>query len=107
MNWSSEHLQSAKVAARCSGQRTCAQKKMLFQSFPALCTYVDIEVTHMINALRPSPSIVAYCKHQKLGSEKREEFPIERAHGSLVSRSGVGGGERSAPRNDANFISLS
>ena len=125
MNWSSEHLQSAKVAAHRSKQRTCAYK-MLFQSFPTLCTYVDIEVTHMINGLRPSPSIGAYCKHQnwvvnrpgnetklqhykhqKLGSEKREEFPIERVHGSLVPRSGGGGGERSAPGNDANFISLS
>ena len=64
MNWSSEHLQSAKVAAHRSKQRTCAYK-MLFQSFPTPCTYVDTEVT--INALRPS--IVAYCKHQKLGSE--------------------------------------
>ena len=82
---------------------------MLFQSFPTLCTYVDIEVTHMINALRPSPSIVAYYKHQKLGSEKGEEFPIERAHGSLVLRCGGGGGERSVPGNEANiyFISLS
>ena len=106
MNWSSEHLQSAKVAAHRSKQRTCAYK-MLFQSFPTLCTYVDIEVTHMINALRPSPSFVAYCKHQKLGSEKGEEFPIERAHGSPVPSCGGGGGERSVPGNDANFISLS
>ena len=37
-----------------------------------MCTYVDIEVNHMINALRPSPSIVAYCKHQKLGSENSQ-----------------------------------
>ena len=65
MNWSSEHLRSAKVAAHHSKQRTCAYK-MFFQSFPTLCTYEEIEVTHMINALRPSPSsIVAYCKTGK------------------------------------------
>ena len=47
MNWSSEHLRSAKVAAHRSKQRTCAYK-MLVQSFPTRCTYVDIDVTHMI-----------------------------------------------------------
>ena len=57
----------------------------------------------MINTLRPSPSIVAYCKHQKLSSENGEEFPTERAHGSLVLRCGGGGGERSVPRNEANI----
>ena len=80
---------------------------MLFQSFLTLCTYVDLEVTHMINGLRPSPSIVAYCKHQKLGSEKGEEFPLETAHGSLVPSCGGGGGEKLVSGNDANFISQS
>ena len=48
---------------------------MLFQSFPTLCTYVDTEVTSMINALRPS--IVAHCKRQKLGSEKRKNSQLK------------------------------
>ena len=31
----------------------------------------------MINALTLSPSIVAYCKHQKLGSEKGEDSQLK------------------------------
>ena len=31
----------------------------------------------MINGLRPSPSIVAYYKHQKLGSEKEKNSQLK------------------------------
>ena len=60
----------------------------------------------MINALRPSSSIVAYCKHQKLEKEKNSQL---KEH-MVASFRGVEEGEekaRSVPGNEANFISLS